>query len=97
MKEKVIDYVITIDSDLTCLGVSVILNLQNNGKCWEMSFDNFINDCLPDKFKTDNITWTKDHVIQLAMFLGCDYIERIPGHSPRKGTRFNQLVCFENL
>ena len=96
-KEKVIDYVITIDSDLTCLGANVILNLQDNGRCWEMTFDNFINDRLPDKFKTDNITWTKDHVIQLAMFLGCDYIERIPGHFPRKGTRFNRIVYFENL
>lgn len=86
-KEKVIDYVITSDSDLTCLGANVLLNVQENGKCWEMTFDNFINDRLPNKFKTDNIVWTQDHLIQLAMFLGCDYIDRIPGHGKTKGTR----------
>jgi hypothetical protein len=60
-----------------------------------MTFDNFINDRLPNMFKTDNVVWTRDHLIQLAMFLGCDYIDRILGHGESKGMRLTRLVYFK--
>mmetsp|Transcript_4415 Transcript_4415/g.4990 ORF Transcript_4415/g.4990 Transcript_4415/m.4990 type:complete len:100 (+) Transcript_4415:347-646(+) len=56
--------------------------------CWIMTLDEMLSKRLPNAFKTEKlITWTQDIRIELACFLGNDYIGRVPGNGPAKASK----------
>jgi hypothetical protein len=76
-----VDYIYTIDSDLTVCGTDVITNLSDNGSCWVATYDHLMNSKLPKMFKTANstpkvITYTDELLRHIACYLGNDYIGR---------------------
>jgi len=79
--QDVVDYIYTIDSDLTVCGTDVITNLSDNGSCWVATYDHLMNSKLPKMFKTANstpkvITYTDELLRHIACYLGNDYIGR---------------------
>jgi len=69
-KQGVVDYVVTIDSDLICLGVDVIIDMNlATSRCWPMTLDKLLSERLPKEFKTQGVTWTQDLLSQVACLI----------------------------
>eukprot|EP00979_Chaetoceros_neogracilis_P002048 scaffold367_cov250-Chaetoceros_neogracile.AAC.1 len=91
--QKVIDYVVTTDTDLIFLGCSLILDFNpSTSKCWKMSLPELLSDRLPRIFKTEGVTWTRELLIHVGCFLGNDFINRVPGNGPGKVKLFVESV-----
>jgi 5'-3' exonuclease len=73
-----IDYVVTIDSDLICLGSTVIIDMNKyTSECWIMStISQFLSERLPEKFGTEGVLWTAEILHHVGCFLGNDYIHQ---------------------
>ncbi len=83
--QNIIDYVVTVDSDLIFFGVDVIFEMNNKGECWMMITNKLLETRLPQKIGTDdNVIWTRDILNHMACFLGNDYIRRLYGNGPTK-------------
>ncbi|GFH55097.1 hypothetical protein CTEN210_11573 [Chaetoceros tenuissimus] len=106
-RQKIIDYVWTNDSDLSCLGCDVILNLKYNGQkkkyeCLLVKHQYLLTHQFPKEFEKkkwkEDIrhSWNIDLLHHVACFLGNDFIERNPGNSISKVEKFIDNITEED-
>ena len=93
-KQGIIDYVVTTDSDLICLGATVLIGMNlSSSACWIMTMQKMLSERLPSKFKTkEEMVWSQDLLIELACFSGNDFIGRVPGNGPKKVKNFVEAI-----
>ena len=91
--QGVVDYVVTTDSDLICLGSTVIIDMnKHTSECWIMSAFQLLSDRLPEKFGTEGVLWTATILHHVGCFLGNDYIKRVPGNGPSRMKTFVEAL-----
>ena len=107
-RQKIIDYVWTNDSDLSCLGCDVLLNLKySNSKkkyeCLLVKYQHLLTHQFPKEFekkkwKEHGIRqpWNADVLHHVACFLGNDFIERNPGNTSTKVETFIDNITESN-
>lgn len=106
-RQKIIDYVWTNDSDLSCLGCDVILNLKYNGQkkkyeCLLVKYQYLLTHQFPKELEKkkwkEHIRqpWNVDVLHHVACFLGNDFIERNPGNSITKVEKFIENITESN-
>ena len=79
---NIIDYVFSDDSDIICCGADLITNVQKNGKCWFISFQDLLSKRLPCKFGTKAKKWSHEMLRFACSFLGNDFLKRASGNGP---------------
>ena len=90
--QNIIDYAITTDSDLVCIGADVIIADSFNrktGACWKITLPLLLEQ-MSEKTqkKGTKYTWNSNILHHVACLLGNDYIKRISGISVSKITDF---------
>lgn len=106
-RQKIIDYVWTNDSDLSCLGCDVILNLKYNGQkkkyeCLLVKHQYLLTHQFPKELEKKKWKegirqpWNIDLLHHVACFLGNDFIKRNPGNSISKVEKFIDNITEEN-
>ena len=82
--QKVIDYGVTDDSDLSAIGTDIITNTKSNGQCWFQSSKDFLQKKLPDEIGPEGKEWSRELLHHVSCFLGNDFIGRVKGNSLAK-------------
>ena len=85
MQGGMIDYIVTTNSDLICLGATVLIGMNiSSSACWIMTMQQMLSEHLPSKFKTkEKMVWSQELLIELARFSENDFIGRVPGNGPK--------------
>ena len=88
---------VTIDSDLICLGSTVIIDMNKyTSECWIMStISQFLSERLPEKFGTEGVLWTAEILHHVGCFLGNDYIHQksTTGNGPTRVKTFVEALA----
>lgn len=75
--ERMIDLVVTEDSDLLAYGVDrVLFKMDQQGNGTEIDLNN-LNNCL--EYHIPNKRFTKEMLLQACILSGCDYHSGVPG------------------
>ena len=94
--QRIIDYVYSIDIDLSVLGCNTIENVcyskeKKKHACWFSKYQGLVESILPKAFKVKR-KFSNEFMFNIACFLGNDFLPHSYGNGEKRATEFmNQI------